>query len=423
VDWQSLETSVKPGTGKPLPTENSAKVQKRGIVMEQKKLGFGFMRLPVQDINDQSSVDMEALTKMVDAYIGNGFRYFDLAYIYHNGICESVFREVVANRYPRDKYEVCTKLPPAMLQNMDSRERIFSQQLKNCGVDYFDCYLIHGVDVNTVRTAEKFDCYNFVIEKKKAGLARAVGFSYHDTPETLDEILTAYPEIDVVQLQLNYLDWDAPNVQARACWEVALKHGKQIIVMEPVKGGMLSEVPELAEKLLKDCHPELSCASWAVRFAAGLDNVRMVLSGMNTLAHVEDNTSYMKDFVPLSKREQDIVWQAAALIKESVAIPCTSCRYCEPKCPNNIAIPEYFYIYNSHVQEQTQTTYSGMGNGEYHYFMTVSKRGAPGSCIECGQCEKACPQHLPIADNLKTVAAAFAPAMAVLTRIYSMDAQ
>lgn len=386
-------------------------------------LGFGFMRLPVKEMNNQSSVDIEQLTRMVDTFIENGFSYFDLAYIYHNGICESVFQEVVSSRYPRDKYEVCTKLPPAMLQNMASREEIFNQQLKNCGVDYFDCYLIHGVDVNTIPVVERFDCFNFVINKKKAGLARTVGFSYHDTPEKLDEILAAYPEIDVVQLQLNYLDWESPNVQARRCWEVAVKHGKQIIVMEPVKGGMLSEVPESVEKLLKSYNSNLSIASWAVRFAASLENVKTVLSGMNTIAHVEDNISYMKDFTPLNEEEKGIIWRAVELINETIAIPCTACRYCEPKCPKNIAIPSYFSIYNSHMEEVKQPHYGGMGNGEYHYFVTISKRGKPEDCIECRQCEKICPQHLPIVDDLKIVEAAFAPAMEVLAQIYSKGSE
>jgi predicted aldo/keto reductase-like oxidoreductase len=285
------------------------------IVKEHKKLGFGFMRLPVKNIHDQTNIDIEELYKMADRFIGSGFSYFDLACIYHNGVCEKPFNQAVVSRYSRDKYLVATKMPLSIAANKEHHEQIFSEQLRNCGVDYFDYYLLHGVDYNTIPAAEKLNSFDFINEKKKAGLIRHIGFSYHDTPESLDEILTKHPEVDFVQLQMNYLDWESPSIQSRRCCEVTKKYNKQIIVMEPVKGGILANVPEQIAKLFKGYNPDLSTASWAIRFAASQEKVVMILSGMSNTAQIDDNVRYMQNFVPLSETEYSIIQQAISLFK------------------------------------------------------------------------------------------------------------
>lgn len=395
-------------------------IQKRGSNdMEQKRLGFGFMRLPVKDMNDRTSIDREELSRMVDRFIECGFSYFDLAYIYHNGACEKAFYEAVASRYPRDKYVVATKMPLSIVASKEHQEQIFSEQLQNCGVDYFDYYLLHGMDYHTIPKAKRFDSFDFIYQKENTGMIRNIGFSFHDTSEMLDEILTAHPEVDFVQLQINYLDWDSVSIQSKACYEVAKKHNKKIIVMEPVKGGILANVPEQVEQLFKDSSPDRSAASWAVRFAASQKNVIMVLSGMSNYAQLDDNVGYMKEFLPFSENEHDVIKRAIPLFTDTNAIPCTFCRYCVTNCPKDIAIPEYFTQYNTYLNEKKSTEQNGLSNVEYNYYLIQKRRGKPTSCIMCRQCEKICPQHLPVTDHLKTVDGEFSSAMKILTAALS----
>ena len=250
---------------------------------------------------------------------------------------------------------------------------------------------------------EQFDCFSWLLEKKEAGLVKHVGFSFHDTPELLEEILTKHPEMEFVQLQLNYLDWESQWIRSRACYEVAKKHGKPVIVMEPVKGGTLANVPAEAEKLMKDYAPQASIPSWAIRFAASLDNVMVVLSGMSNLEQLNDNTSYMQDFVPLNEEEKKICFKAAEIINNQIAIPCTGCSYCTEGCPMHIAIPQYFSIYNEDMREKLDE--KGWTINFTNYEILSSKFGKASDCIQCGQCEGVCPQHLTIIDFLKDVAA------------------
>ena len=369
-----------------------------------KKLGFGMMRLPVPDPNVQGQVDLNQVCAMVDTFLEKGFTYFDTAYMYHDHNSERVVRKTLVERHPRDRFTLATKLPLSMMKDSTpaDQERIFSEQLEKCGVTYFDYYLLHNLNKETYARAQKLDSFAFLQEKKAAGLARHIGFSFHDSAALLDEILTAHPEVEFVQLQINYLDWDSESIQSRKCYETAVKHGKQVVVMEPVKGGSLAHMLPEAEALLRSAHPDWSIPSWGIRFAASLDHVMVVLSGMSDLEQVRDNTGYMADFQPLTEAERQTVFQAAEILRKSIAIPCTACRYCVEGCPQNIAIPEYFELYNTSYQIGGRTSPAV----RMRYGFLQRDHGKASDCVACGQCESACPQHIEIISWLKKVAAA-----------------
>ena len=371
-----------------------------------KNFGFGCMRLPLLDASNQATVDFEQFKKMVDIFLERGFTYFDTAYMYHDFKSEVFVREALVKRHPRDSFTLTTKLPTMFLKTKEDRERIFNEQLEKCGVDYFDYYLLHNLNATTYPTAEKLDCFQFLQEKKAEGKIKHICFSYHDNAKLLDEILTKHPEIEFVQIQMNYLDWDSRSIQSRKCYETIRKHGKQVIVMEPVKGGMLAKVPAAVEKIFKDFAPEMSIPSWAVRFAASHDGVFMVLSGMSNLQQLEDNTSYMQDFKPLTDEEFKIIENAVKIINEKIAIPCTACRYCVKGCPKKIAIPEYFALYNSYYREHGDKKVNGFFN-EMAYYGNFTENGKASACIKCHACEKACPQHIKITLWLEKVAELF----------------
>ena len=364
------------------------------------------MRLPLNNPRDKTSVDLEQLEKMVDAFLDADFRYFDTAYMYHNFQSEVFIRKALVERHPREKFMLTTKLPLSRLKSVADRERIFNEQLEKCGVDYFDCYLLHNVNSRSLPIAEQLDCFDFIARKKSDSKVRRIAFSFHDRADMLDRILTAHPEIDLVQLQINYLDWESPSVQSRLCYETVRRHGKKIIVMEPIKGGMLARVPESIEKLFKEAAPDMSTASWALRYAASLDGVAIVLSGMSSIEQLEDNVNCMREFKPLNDVEFRIVERAARMIKEKIAIDCTACGYCVKGCPKNIPIPDYFALYNSYFREHGSEKVNLFFN-ERNYYANYVDNGKASECIGCRQCERACPQHLPITDWLAKVAELF----------------
>ena len=370
-----------------------------------KKLGFGLMRMPTIDKTNAADVDIEQVKKMVDLFIEKGFTYFDTAWMYNGFASESVAKTALVERYPRDSFTLATKLHAAFFDSLEDRDKVFNSQLEKTGAGYFDYYLLHGIESAMLPKYEEYDCFNWLLQKKAQGLVKHVGFSYHDSPELLDEILTKHPEMEFVQLQINYLDWESEWVHSRACYEVATKHNKPIIVMEPVKGGTLARVPEEVEKLFKDHEPNMSIPSWAIRFAASLDNVMVVLSGMSNVAQMEDNLSYMKDFKPLTEEEKALCHKAADVINAQIAVPCTGCSYCTEGCPKKIAIPQYFSLYNEDMREHLEE--KGWTINFTNYEILAGKFGKAKECIACGQCEGVCPQHLPIIEKLKEVSGHF----------------
>lgn len=363
-----------------------------------KKLGFGFMRLPLLDGADQTSFDKEQICRMVDSFMEQGFTYFDTAWMYHDGKSEGMLREALVERYDRDSFMVATKLPTMSLNEVEDMERIFAEQLERTGAGYFDYYLLHCLTKDNYATCKRLDAFSFVQQKKADGLARRIGFSFHDSAELLDTILTEHPEMEFVQLQINYLDWDDNNVQSRACYEVARKHGKDIIVMEPVKGGTLANVPERVKRMFLQAQPRMSVPSWAIRYAAGLEGVICVLSGMSNFEQLADNTGYMAELKPLDAEETALVFKAAEIIRSGGAIACTACRYCVEGCPMNIPIPDYFALHNEVIKgEADKAAYGELSQGH----------GKAGECIGCGQCEGHCPQHLEIIKLLQDIAEEF----------------
>ena len=367
-----------------------------------KKLGFGLMRLPLVNPDDQTSIDIEQFKAMADRFIESGFTYFDTAYPYHGGKSEEALREAVVKRYPREAFTVTSKLPVWAIKEEADLERIFNEQLEKCGVDYFDYYWLHALNRERVEVMDRMDGWGFIARKKAEGKIRHIGFSFHDGSSLLAEILDKHTEVEYVQLQINYLDWESPAIESRVCYELCEKHGKPVIVMEPVKGGSLARVPEAVEQIFKSYDPEASNASWAIRYCASLPNVMMVLSGMSNMEQMEDNIGYMQDFQPLNEEEQAIIARATEAIRETIAIPCTACHYCSEGCPQQIAIPEYFNLYNTSQQFPEQRS-----NSKLYYGLVSKSHGKASECLECGQCEAQCPQHIDIIDNLKLVATAF----------------
>lgn len=349
---------------------------------------------------DGDKVDYAEFNKMIDAFIENGFNYFDTAHGYLNGKSEIAIHDCLVSRYPRDKYILTDKLTNVYFKTEADVRPFFESQLKICGVDYFDFYLMHAQSKDIFEHFKRCRAYEQAFEFKAEGKVKHVGISFHDTAEVLEQILTKYPQIEVVQIQLNYVDYNDPAVQSRKCLEVCNKHGKPAIVMEPVKGGNLVNLPEDAMKYITELHGG-SAASYAIRFAAGCKGVFMVLSGMSNLEQMSDNLSYMRDFKPLNDKEIQAVDNVCKVFRSMNLIPCTACRYCVAGCPKHISIPDLFACYNS------KTIYHDR-NADYYYGQVHTKnKGKASDCIKCGKCEAICPQHLPIRKLLQDVAKEF----------------
>ena len=367
-------------------------------------LGFGMMRLPLLDENDFTSVDYEQVNRMVDLYLESGFNHFDTAYIYHDGIGESVFKKCVAERYPRESFKIATKLPLFVITEESQLEPIFAEQLENCGVDYFDYYMLHNVSGFTETAWKNVDLYSFIQKKKEKGFIRHIGLSTHGNAEFLEEILFEHPELEFVLLQINYLDWDDEGIESRKCLEVARKYGKSVMIMEPYKGGFLADVPEEAQKIMKEYNPDKSVVSWAMRFVANLDAC-VVLTGASSLEQLEDNISEMKNANPLNDDECRILERVTEIINGDITVDCTKCRYCINSCPEKIDIAKLFDLYNKE-KILNEDGWTQLGNAYLNY-SKLPDVGIASNCTECGTCIEECPQQINIPEVLKDVAKAF----------------
>ena len=368
-------------------------------------LGMGMMRLPVLDENDFSSVDYEQVNEMVDFFMESGFNHFDTAYPYHEGLSEVAFRKCVVERYPRDSFKVADKLPLFSITEESQLEPIFSEQLERCGVDYFDYYLMHNVSGYSEAGWLDVDSFSFANKKKEEGYIKHLGLSTHADAEFLDNMLTFHPEMEFVLLQINYLDWEDEGIQSKKCLEVARKHGKPVMVMEPFKGGFLADVPKDAEKIMKDYNPDASVVSWALRFVASLDDVCVILTGASSIDQMKENIAEFNNFTPLNDEEYKIIEEVAEIINSNITVDCTKCRYCVDSCPEEIDIAKIFDLYNKH-KILGSDDWSQPGNAYLNY-SKLDGVGIASDCIECESCIEECPQQINIPEVLKDVAETF----------------
>ncbi len=361
-----------------------------------KNLGFGLMRLPITKKTVRNEkIDKVKSAEMIEAYLNAGYNYFDTAYMYHGGKSESAAGELICSKYERSSFLLASKMPVGMLVTKADTGRIFRNQLRRCQTEYFDYYLLHCLTGKSYKKAEKLGVFDYLQKKKAEGKIKVLGFSFHDTAEALDEILTAHPEMEFVQLQINYLDWLDAKVQSKLCYEVARKHGKDIIVMEPVKGGQLANLPEKEREKLLRLDPDASPASYAIRFTASLEGVFLILSGMSNMEQLTDNMSFMGDnFVPLTEEEKAVLFDIAESMNDARLIPCTACNYCTEACPKKLPIAEAFSLYNKNIKGDRRT------KKEYAALESSSRLS---ECLSCGKCEKACPQKIEIIKKLRTV--------------------
>ena len=369
------------------------------------KLGMGLMRLPLLDENDFTSVDYDQVNKMVDAYMDAGFNHFDTAYIYHGGIGEIAFRKSVVERYPRDSFKIATKLPLFVITEESQLEPLFAEQLENCGVEYFDYYMLHNVSGYTETAWKNVDLYSFIQKKKEEGFIKHIGLSTHGNAEFLEEILFEHPELEFVLLQINYLDWEDEGIESRKCLEVARKYDKPVMIMEPYKGGFLADVPEEAEKIMKEYNPDRSVVSWAMRFVSNLDDVCVVLTGASSLEQLENNIFEFNNADPLNDEEFAILEEVSEIINSNITVDCTKCRYCVDVCSEEIDIAKLFDLYNKE-KILNDTGWTQLGNAYLNY-SKLPGVGIASDCIECEACIEECPQQIIIPEVLKDVAKTF----------------
>jgi len=359
-----------------------------------KKLGFGLMRLPM----NETEVDLEQTKKMADIFMEKGFTYFDTAYPYINGKSEEAVKEVLVKRYKREDFQLASKMPVWLCKKNEDFQPLLDFQLERTGAGYFDFYLLHALDKDRMKQMDEIGGWDFVKSAKEQGLIKHFGFSFHDTADVLDQILTSHPEAEFVQLQLNYADWEDDTIQSRLCYEVARKHNKPIIVMEPVKGGSLAVMPPTIQDLFKQARSDQSVASWALRYVASLEGVVTVLSGMSNLDQMNDNLQTMNHFEPLTDSDRLVIENVLTELAKTDTIPCTDCKYCVEDCPQKINIPGIFAAYNNFKIYQNSASFKGQ------YRWITSEGGKASDCIACGACEGHCPQHIPIINSLAEIA-------------------
>ena len=361
------------------------------------KLGFGLMRLPMIG----SDVDIEQTKAMVDLFLSNGFTYFDTAYGYIDGKSEEAARTCIVDRYPRESFQLATKLPAWAVGTAEEAKKMLATSLKRTNAGYFDFYLLHSLGSGRTEVFEQYGMWDFVMEQKAKGVLKHIGFSMHDTVEGLDEVLTRHPEAEFVQLQINYHDWESETVQSRRCHEVAMKHKKPVIIMEPVKGGSLANLPQPAADILRAVNPDVSLSSWAMRYAASQDGVITVLSGMSNPEQMRDNIATMRAFSPITGVEREALERVNRALSSLPSVPCTECRYCVKDCPAGIDIPGVLGAVNMMMLYNNPT-------GAQGHFNWVTRSGAVAStCIQCGQCEGVCPQHIDIIAQLERATSMF----------------
>ena len=368
----------------------------------KEKFGFGCMRLPLTDENDQTSVDQELFNQMVDVYMEKGFNYFDTSYAYHNGLSEVAIRKAVVERYPRESFKICDKMPTWALTCEEDNDKFVSEMLERLGIDYFDVFFVHNINVPWYRLAENAKTFEYTKKMKENGIAKKIGFSFHDNSKLLKEVLDKYGDfLDIVQLELNYLDWEDPIIEARKCYELCVEYGLDVYVMEPFKGGVIVNPPEDIENDFKEFNPDKSIASLALRFCASLENVKIVLSGMSKMDDLLDNCDTFENFEILNDKENEFLEQMAEKLRSKVAVPCSECGYCVDACPEMIPIPEYFSLYNTSKNQPESNIYR-------NYFDKIGDEKVPADdCTYCGTCIDYCTQHIDIPEELEKVSEHF----------------
>lgn len=369
-------------------------------LLETPKLGFGCMRLPLTDPNDQTSIDLDQFKAMVDTFMEAGGTYFDTAYVYHEGTSEIAVREALVKRYPRDSFTIATKCLAWAQPDAESAKACLDTSLERLGVDYVDFYLLHNVGGVRTKKFDEYGMWEWVQQKKDEGVIKYLGFSMHDGADALEALLTEHPNMDFVQLQVNYLDWGDPVVEARKCMEIAEKHGVPVVIMEPARGGRLANLPERGKQILKTAEPELSEVSWAYRFCYFLPNVVSVLSGMSTLDQVKENVTEWKTAKPLSDADKKVVEQALEALRSVGMIDCTNCRYCAKDCPAGVKIPEIMSLMNLEKMTEDREFVKGLYDWQ-------AKDGYASQCTQCGNCEEMCPQGINIIELLEEAADAY----------------
>ena len=365
-----------------------------------KKLGFGLMRLPVLGGSDEA-IDLEQVNQMVDHFLEQGFTYFDTAYPYHMGYSERVVKSALVERHPRESFLLADKMPIFRINALEDVPATFEEQLEKTGAGYFDFYLLHAMGADRMKTVRECKAWEYLLEEKKRGRIRRLGFSFHDTPEVLDSMLTELPEAEFVQLQINYADWEDKGVQSRRCYEVAQKHGKPVIVMEPIRGGSLASEKAVFAPMLREADPEASLASWALRYVAGLPGVAIVLSGMSTLEQLQQNTALFNTMKPLTEKEQALLAEAADMLRAAGTVPCTGCKYCVEGCPAEINIPAILDLLNEYAR------FGSLESAKRSYGFRTRGKGLASACVNCGQCLNVCPQHIESAIYMEKAAELF----------------